>query len=360
MPDRIYNFSPGPATLPYEVLLQAAKDIINFHDKGIGLIEMSHRSKEFIQVVDECDALLRELMSIPANYKVLFLQGGASTQFAMVPMNLLGTGKKACYLNTGTWAKKAIKEAKLFGTVDVAYTSEDTNFDRVPSHGDYTVAADAEYLYFVSNNTIFGTQFQQMPETDKVMVCDMSSDILSRPIDVSRFGLIFAGAQKNMGPAGCTVVIIREDLLARTPENIPTMFRYKTHADKGSMFNTPPCFAIYTIGLVLKWLKKIGGLSVMEKINREKAALLYTAIDSSNFYKGHAQVASRSLMNITFNLPTPELEAKFVREATGVSLDGLKGHRSVGGCRASIYNAFPRDGVEKLVSFMQEFEKKNS
>ena len=360
MPERIYNFSPGPATLPYEVLLQAAKDIVNYQDTGIGLIEMSHRSREFIKVVDDCEALLRELMSIPDNFKVLFLQGGASTQFAMVPMNFLGPGKKACYLNTGTWAKKAIKEAKLFGTVDVAYSSEDTNFDRVPSPGDYTISAETEYLYFVSNNTIFGTQFQQMPETEKVMVCDMSSDILSRPIDVSRFGMIFAGAQKNMGPAGCTVVIIREDLLDRTPENIPTMFRYKTHADKGSMFNTPPCFAIYTIGLVLKWLKKTGGLAAIEKINREKAALLYKAIDNSNFYRGHAQVGSRSLMNITFNLPTPELETKFVQEATAASLDGLKGHRSVGGCRASIYNAFPLDGVENLLSFMQEFEKKNS
>ena len=359
MPDRIYNFSPGPATLPYEVLVQAAKDIVNFQDKGIGLIEMSHRSKEFIAVVDECEAMLRELLSIPQNYKVLFLQGGASTQFAMVPMNLLGPGKTACYLNTGTWAKKAIKEAKLFGNINVAFTSEHTNFDRVPSPGDYTIPAEAEYLYFVSNNTIFGTQFQIMPETDKVMVCDMSSDILSRPIDVSRFGLIFAGAQKNMGPAGCTVVIIHEDLLDRTPENIPTMFRYKTHADKGSMFNTPPCFAIYTIGLVLRWLKKIGGLTAIEKMNQDKAALLYQAIDASSFYKGHARKDSRSLMNITFNLPTPELESKFVREATAVSLDGLKGHRSVGGCRASIYNAFPRDGVEKLVHFMEEFAKQN-
>jgi len=359
MPDRIYNFSPGPATLPYEVLVQAAKDIVNFNNKGIGLIEMSHRSKEFIQVVDECEALLRELLSIPQNYKVLFLQGGASTQFAMVPMNLLGPGKSACYLNTGTWAKKAIKEAKFFGTVDVAYSSEETNFDRVPSTDDYSVPAAAEYLYFVSNNTIFGTQFQSMPETDRIMVCDMSSDILSRTIDVNRFGLIFAGAQKNMGPAGCTVVIIREDLLDRTPENIPTMFRYKTHADKGSMFNTPPCFAIYAIGLVLKWLKKIGGLPAIEKMNREKGALLYKAIDSNSFYRGHARKDSRSLMNVTFNLPDPELEAKFVKEATAAGLDGLKGHRSVGGCRASIYNAFPRDGVEKLVLFMEEFAKNN-
>ena len=359
MPDRIYNFSPGPATLPYEVLVQAAKDIVNFSDKGIGLIEMSHRSKEFIQVVDECEELLRELLTIPRNYKVLFLQGGASTQFAMVPMNLLEPGKTACYLNTGTWAQKAIKEANLFASVDVAYTSELTNFDRVPSSGDFTIPAEAEYLYFVSNNTIFGTQYKSMPETDKVMICDMSSDILSRPIDVSRFGLIFAGAQKNMGPAGCTVVIIREDLLDRAPETIPTMFRYKTHADKGSMFNTPPCFAIYAIGLVLKWLKKVGGLQTIEKVNEDKAALLYQAIDNSNFYKGHAQKNSRSLMNITFTLPTPDLETKFIRDATSIGLDGLKGHRSIGGCRASIYNAFPRDGVEKLVYFMEEFKKNN-
>ena len=360
MPDRIYNFSPGPATLPYEVLVQAAQDIVNFNDRGIGLIEMSHRSKEFIGVVDECEELLRELLSIPGNYKVLFLQGGASTQFATVPMNFLGPGKTASYLNTGTWAKKAIKEAGYFGSVDVAYTSENTNYDRVPSASDYSIPPEAEYLYFVSNNTIFGTQFHSLPETDKVLVCDMSSDILSRPIDVSRFGLIFAGAQKNMGPAGCTVVIIREDLLDRSPENIPTMFRYKTHADKGSMFNTPPCFAIYTIGLVLKWLKKIGGLAAIERMNQDKGALLYQAIDSSSFYKGHARKDSRSLMNITFNLPTPELEAKFVLEATAQSLDGLKGHRSVGGCRASIYNAFPREGVEKLVSFMGMFAENNA
>jgi phosphoserine aminotransferase len=359
MPDRIYNFSPGPATLPYEVLVQAAKDIVNFNDKGIGLIEMSHRSKEFIQVVDECESLLRELMAIPENYKVLFLQGGASTQFAMVPMNLLGPGKTAAYLNTGTWAGKAIKEARLFGTVDVAYSSEATNFDRVPAAADYTVPAAAEYLYYVSNNTIFGTQFHSIPDADKVMVCDMSSDILSHPVDVSRFGVIFAGAQKNMGPAGCTVVIIRNDLLDRADETIPTMFRYRTHADKGSMFNTPPCFAIYTIGLVLKWLKNIGGVTAIEKMNNDKAALLYRAIDTSSFYRGHARKNSRSRMNVTFNLPTPELEAEFVAEATSRGLDGLKGHRSVGGCRASIYNAFPYEGVEKLVQFMEEFEEMN-
>jgi len=360
MPDRIYNFSAGPATLPHEVLVQAAKDIVNFNDKGIGLIEMSHRSKEFIEVVDECESLLRELMSIPDNYKVLFLQGGASTQFAMVPMNLLQPGKSATYLNTGTWSKKAIKEAKLFGNVDVAYSSEDTLFDRVPLPDEYEATANAEYLYFVSNNTIYGTQFHQFPETDTDLVCDMSSDILARTVDVSRFGIIFAGAQKNMGPAGCTVVIIREDLLNNASDSIPTMFRYKTHAEKGSMFNTPPCFSIYTIGLVLKWLKNLGGLPSIEKMNLEKAELLYQAIDNSDFYTGHARFDSRSIMNVTFNLPTPELEAQFIQEAAAVSFDGLKGHRSVGGCRASIYNAFPREGVEKLVDFMVAFEKKNS
>lgn len=359
MPDRIYNFSAGPATLPYDVLVQAAKDIVNFNEKGIGLIEMSHRSKEFMGVVDECESLLRELMNIPDNYKVLFLQGGASSQFAMVPMNLLQQGQTATYLNTGTWSKKAIKEAKLFGNIDVAYSSEETVFDRVPHPDEYNAAPDAEYLYFVSNNTIYGTQFHQFPETDTDLVCDMSSDILSRSLDISRFGIIFAGAQKNMGPAGCTVVIIRNDLLNRTPENVPTMFRYKTHADKGSMFNTPPCFAIYTIGLVLKWLKELGGIPTIESMNRKKAELLYQAIDNSDFYKGHARFESRSIMNITFNLPTPELEAEFIKEASASSFDGLKGHRSVGGCRASIYNAFPHEGVEKLVDFMEKFEKKN-
>jgi len=359
MPDRIYNFSPGPATLPYEVLTQAARDVVNFNDKGIGLIEMSHRSKEFMAVADETEALLRELMEIPDNYKVLFLQGGASTQFAMVPMNLLGLGKKAVYLNTGTWSKKAIKEAKLFGDIDVAYSSEETTFDHVPAGGDYTVSPDAEYLYYVSNNTIYGTQFHTPPAAEATLICDMSSDILSKRIDVSRFGLIFAGAQKNMGPAGCAVVIIRDDLLDRAPDNVPTMFRYKTHADKGSMFNTPPCFAIYVIGLVLKWLKNLGGMPAIAEMNSAKAGLLYNAIDSMEFYRGHARTPSRSLMNVTFNLPTPELEQQFIQEATTIGLDGLKGHRSVGGCRASIYNAFPKEGVEKLVRFMEAFARQH-
>ncbi|MDH4331535.1 MAG: 3-phosphoserine/phosphohydroxythreonine transaminase [Desulfobulbaceae bacterium] len=360
MPERIYNFSAGPSTLPEEVLAQAAKDIVNFNNKGMGLIEMSHRSKDFIAVADETEANLRELMKIPANYKVLFLQGGASTQFAMIPMNLLGEGKTATYLNTGVWSKKAIKEAKLFGKVQVAYTSEESTFNHVPKDSDYTVDPASEYLYFVTNNTIYGTQFPTMPKCEKMLIADMSSDILSREFDITPFGIVYAGAQKNMGPAGVTVVIIREDLLDRAPENLPTMFKYKTHADNGSMFNTPPCFSIYVVGLVLKWLKKLGGVAAMEKINKEKAAILYNAIDSTDFYRGHAQPGSRSNMNITFNLPTPELEAQFIKEATALGLDGLKGHRSVGGCRASIYNAFPKAGVEALVAFMKEFEKKNS
>ncbi len=359
MPERIYNFSPGPATLPVEVLEQASEDIVNFRNKGIGLIELSHRSREFMEVAEEAGALIRELMSVPDNYRILFLQGGASTQFAMVPLNLLAPDRKGTYLNTGTWAKKAIKEAKNIANVQVAYSSEETSFDHVPSDTDYSVDDDSEYLYFVSNNTIYGTQFSKFPKSGKMLVSDMSSDILSRQFDISPFGLIFAGAQKNMGPAGVTVVIIRDDLLDRAPDNLPTMFRYRTHADKDSMFNTPPCFAIYVVGLVAKWLKKLGGVKKIEEINREKAAILYDFLDSTDFYRGHARKDSRSIMNVTFNLPTPELEARFIAEASARGLDGLKGHRSIGGCRASIYNAFPRQGVLELVDFMKEFEKRN-
>lgn len=359
MPERVFNFSPGPATLPYEVLQQAAKDVVNFQDTGIGLIEISHRSKEFLAVIQGAESLLRELMEIPDNYKVLFLQGGASSQFFMIPMNLLGQGKKATYLNTGTWSKKSIKEAKALGEIDVAYSSEESSFNHVPSPEDYTIADDSEYLYFVSNNTIYGTQFPEMPVSEKMLISDMSSDILSRPVDVSKFGLIFAGAQKNLGPAGVTIVIIREDLLEVVPDTLPTMLSYKTHADKDSMFNTPPTFPIYIVSQVLKWLKEKGGVTEMEKINREKAGLLYDMIDSTEYYRGHAEKNSRSNMNIAFNLPTPGLEQKFIAEAAEVGLNGLKGHRSIGGCRASIYNAFPREGVVKLVEFMQEFEANN-
>lgn len=359
MSERVSNFSAGPAVLPYEVLTQTAEDIINFQNSGIGLMEISHRSPEFQEVADNAEALLRELFHIPDNYKVLFLQGGASSQFFMAPMNLLQNGCKATYLNTGTWAKKAIKEAQLFGDIEVPFSSEDQSFNRVPKDHEYQVSPDSEYLYCVSNNTIYGTRFATFPETDKMLVCDMSSDMLSRPVDVSKFGLIFAGAQKNLGPAGVTIVIIREDLLDRCPENIPTMLKYKTHADKGSMFNTPPCVAIYVVSKVLQWLKDLGGLEAMQERNEEKASIIYSVIDSGAYYRGHAEKDSRSIMNVSFNLPTPELESQFIAEAAAIGLKGLKGHRSIGGCRASIYNAFEVDGVEKLADFMKRFAADN-
>ncbi|MDR3088877.1 MAG: 3-phosphoserine/phosphohydroxythreonine transaminase [Desulfobulbaceae bacterium] len=360
MPDRIYNFSAGPATLPYSVLQQTAKDVVNFQDSGMGIVEISHRSPWFAAVIAEAESLLRTLLAIPDNYKVLFLQGGASSQFFMVPMNLLSPGKKAAYLNTGVWSKKAIAEARLFGEVVVPYSSEAAGFKRVPTPDEYQVDPEAEYLYFVSNNTIYGTQYQEMPTAPMPLVADMSSDFLSRPVDVARFGLIFAGAQKNLGPAGVTVVIIREDLLDRAPATVPTMLRYKTHAEKGSMFNTPPCFAVYMVREVLKWLKALGGVQAMREINEGKAGLLYQAIDKTPFYRGHAEVGSRSRMNVTFNLPTAELEKKFALEAANAGMAGLKGHSSVGGCRASIYNAMPREGVEQLARFMRDFAARNA
>lgn len=357
MPERVYNFSAGPAVLPEPVLEQAARDIVNFQNTGMGLIEISHRSKEFTAVLDEAADLIKELLGLPEGYKVLFLQGGASSQFFMIPMNLLKKDQVASYLNTGVWSKKAIKEAKLFGNIEVPFSSEDRTFDRVPKPGEYTVNPKSEYLYFVSNNTIYGTRFPEMPRADVMLVSDMSSDIFSRPFDVRPFGLIYAGAQKNMGPAGVTVVIIREDLLERVDESVPTMLKYKTHAEGNSMFNTPPCFAVYCVGLVMRWLKEMGGVAAMEKINLKKAAMLYEAIDATDFYRGHAEKESRSIMNVTFNLPTKELEAEFIAQAAEKGFKGLKGHRSVGGCRASIYNAFPVEGAEKLAQFMADFAK---
>ncbi len=358
MTERVYNFNPGPSTLPYTALEEASQDILNYKGLGMGIMEVSHRSKEFMAVVEEAEADLRELLSIPQDYAVLFLQGGASMQFAMAPMNLIMPDKKGAYLNTGTWSKKAIKEAEIVARVQVAYSSEGSGFDHVPDDNDYEVDDDAEYLYFVSNNTIYGTQFHSFPDKDKMLISDMSSDILSRPIDIRRFGLIFAGAQKNMGPAGVTIVIIRKDLLDNAPPTLPTFFRYKTHAEKGSMFNTPPCFAIYCVGRVLKWIRQNGGVEAMERRNREKAGILYNILYKSGFYRPHARQSSRSFMNVTFNLPTSELEAMFIAEAAQNGLVGLKGHRSIGGIRASIYNAFPVEGVKRLVEFMAEFEKK--
>lgn len=322
-------------------------------------MEISHRSKEFSAYLLEVEANLRTLLGIADNYKVLFLQGGGSSQFFMVPMNLLGKGKKATYLNTGVWSKKALAEARLFGEVAVGFDSSAEGFHRIPRPDEFTVAEGSEYLYYTSNNTIYGSEYNYTPQTETMLVCDMSSDFLSRPVDVNRYGLIFAGAQKNLGPAGVTIVIIREDLLERTPASVPTMLRYKTHADKGSMFNTPPVVNIFVAGEVLKLLKKSGGLEAAHHRNKEKAALLYEVLDSGDYYRGYAEIESRSLMNVSFNLATPELESKFVAEALAAGMSGLKGHRDAGGCRASIYNAFPKEGVERLAEFMNDFAKKN-
>jgi phosphoserine aminotransferase len=362
MTDRVFNFSAGPATLPVSVLQQAQSEMLNYKGAGMSVMEMSHRSKAFESIIQQAEADLRSLLSIPENYKVLFLQGGASLQFAMVPMNLLPKGKSADYILTGSWGQGAFKEAKKFGAVREAATTANTNFNRLPGSEEIKLDAGAAYVHFTSNETIFGVEFDEEPATGDVpLVCDMSSDFISRPIDVSKYGLIYAGAQKNAGPAGVTMVIVREDLLERAPEGLPAMLDYRNMAKNGSMYNTPPCFAIYICGLVFKWaLNDIGGLEKMYALNSEKAKVLYDGIDSSDgYYRGHAEKDCRSLMNITFRLPSEELENKFIKEATAAGLDGLKGHRSVGGLRASIYNAFPKAGVEKLVEFMGEFQRKN-
>lgn len=360
MNKRIFNFSAGPATLPPAVLQQAQQDIINFRDSGMGIMEISHRSQLFITICNEIIDDIRQLLAIPAAYRILFLQGGASSQFFMVPANLLAKGRKATYLNTGIWSNKAIKEARLYGDISVGFTSEQQKFNRVPLPGEFSVAADAEYLYYTSNNTISGTQFHYTPKADIPLICDMSSDILSRPIEIERYGLIFAGAQKNIGTAGVTLVIIREDLLDKAPENLPTMLQYRTHANSDSLFNTPPTFAIYIMGEMLKWIKNQGGVAAIQQANQEKAALLYRAIDQSDsYYRGHADRDSRSQMNVSFTLANPELEQKFLQQALAAGFSGLKGHRLLGGCRASIYNAFAREGVEKLIAFMQQFQQAN-
>jgi phosphoserine aminotransferase len=362
MTERIFNFSAGPAVLPVSVLEQAQSEMLNYRGAGMSVMEMSHRSKAFESIIQMAEADLRRLLNIPENYKVLFLQGGASLQFAMVPMNLLPEGKSADYILTGSWGQGAIKEAKKLGAVREAATTADTNFNRLPKPEEVKFDPNAAYVHFTSNETIFGVEFEEEPSVGDVpLVCDMSSDFISKPIDVSKYGLIYAGAQKNAGPAGATIVIVREDLLERVPEGLPAMLDYKNLAKNGSMYNTPPCFAIYICGLVFKWLlDDIGGLEKIHALNKEKAKVLYDAIDSSDgYYRGHAEKDCRSLMNVTFRLPSEELENKFVKEATAAGLDGLKGHRSVGGLRASIYNAFPKAGVERLVEFMNEFQKNN-
>jgi phosphoserine aminotransferase len=362
MTDRIFNFSAGPGTLPLSVLESAQRDLLNYQGAGMSVLEMSHRSAPFEKIIHEAEADLRTLLSIPSNYKVIFMQGGASLQFSAVPMNLLPKGSSADYILTGVWSQSAVKEAKKFGEVRVAATTEDSNFNRIPSPDELQLDPGAAYVHFTSNNTIYGTQWRSEPEVGgATLICDASSDFLSRPLDVSKYGLIYAGAQKNAGPAGVTIVIVREDLLERTPKGIPALLDYRLLAEKESMYNTPPCFAIYIAGLVFKWLKDdIGGLEKIEAMNKDKAELLYRAIDEEpDFYRGHAEPGSRSRMNVTFRLPNEELEKQFAKESTAAGLDGLKGHRSVGGLRASIYNAFPRSGVAALVDFMHAFAKKN-
>ncbi|HVT49454.1 MAG TPA: 3-phosphoserine/phosphohydroxythreonine transaminase [Vicinamibacterales bacterium] len=357
---RVYNFSAGPAVLPLSVLEEAQRDLVALPGVGMSVLEISHRSKTFDAIIQAAEADLRTLGSIPANYKVLFLQGGASLQFAMVPMNLLTSGAVADYILTGSWSKKALKEAKLIGATHVAASTEEGGFKRVPAANEIKLTPGAAYVHMTSNNTIAGTEWHHVPETTGApLVCDASSDIFSRPIDISKFGLVYAGAQKNLGPSGVTVVIIREDLLARSSDTLPAMLNYKTQADAGSMYNTPPVFGIYTLGLVLKWLVGQGGLTAIAKVNERKAKVLYDELDRTPYWRPHAEKDSRSLMNVTFRLPSEDLEKQFIKDAAAAGFDGLKGHRSVGGLRASIYNAFPEEGVKALVEFMREFEKKN-
>ncbi|HPX50487.1 MAG TPA: 3-phosphoserine/phosphohydroxythreonine transaminase [Deltaproteobacteria bacterium] len=354
----VFNFNPGPAVLPEPVLESTSKAVLNFANTGMSIMEVSHRSKEFDALLVETESLVAEVMGIPENYKVLFLQGGASLQFSMVPMNLLVDGKTADYIDTGSWSSKAIKEAQKVGKVNIAASTKGDKYTRIPAPSELKLTPDAVYCHITSNNTIYGSQWQTFPDTGSVpLVADMSSDILSRTFDVSKFGIIYAGAQKNMGPAGVTVVIIRKDLAENAPPNLPTMLQYSTHIENSSTFNTCPVMAIFVVHEVMKWLKEMGGVPEMEKVNNKKAALIYDILDNSSFYRGTVQKDSRSRMNIPFRLPTEDLEAEFLSQANKNNLKGLKGHRSVGGMRASIYNAMPIEGVQKLVDFMADFEK---
>ncbi len=360
MTERIFNFSAGPAVLPVPVLEEAQRDMVSLPGVGMSVMEISHRSKTFDDIINRTEASLRDLLKIPSNYHILFLQGGASLQFSMVPMNFLTADGSADYVITGSWGKKALKEAKKLSAVNVAATMADGGFTRVPSRDEMSLSPHAAYVHITSNETIEGVQWKREPNVGEVpLVVDSSSDILSRELDINKYGVIYAGAQKNMGPSGVTLVILRDDLLQRIPENLPTMLDYRIHVENKSLYNTPNTWGIYIMDLVCKWLQDQGGLAGMERLNDEKAQLLYEAIDATDFYRGHADVDCRSTMNVTFRLPAEELDKKFVAEATAQGLDGLKGHRSVGGIRASIYNAFPRAGVDALVSFMKDFERRN-
>lgn len=358
--NRVYNFSAGPSMLPVEVLEKVQKDLLNYEGSGQSVMEMSHRSKEYQKIIDDAEADLRELMHIPDNYKVLFVQGGGTLQFAMVPINLLRNSKKADYVLTGTWAKKAYKEACKYGDIRVIASSEDDKFTWVPKITKEDVREDADYAYITTNNTIYGTKYNYIPETGNVpLVADMSSNILSEEIDVSRFGMIWAGAQKNVGPAGVTIVIVREELIGFAGAEVPTYLDYKIHADNGSMYNTPPCFSIYVAGEVFKYLKSIGGIAEMERRNREKAQMLYDFIDSSRLFSCPVAKEDRSLMNVVFVTGDAELDKKFIALAKENGMINLSGHRSIGGMRASIYNAMPKEGVAALVDFMRKFEEEN-
>ncbi len=358
---KVYNFSAGPAMLPKEVMEQAQDEFCNFNNCGCGIMELTHRGKEFEAVIGAAEHNVRDLLNISDEYAVLFLQGGASMQFAMVPMNLMLPGGFAEYADTGMWSAKAIKEAKAFGEVKTICSSKATNYDRIPDIRHWKPTPGSSYLHITSNNTIFGTQYHDFPPTLEgvPMIADMSSDIMSKPFDINQFGLIYAGAQKNLGPSGVTLVVMRKELAKRTPANVPTMLRYSTHIDEDSMFNTPPTFSVYMLKLVTDWLKNLGGLEKIEQINNSKSQALYELIDKGGFYTSPVQPDSRSKMNVVFRLPSEELEEKFIKEAKALGMIGLKGHRSVGGMRASIYNAMPLAGVEALVDFMLEFERKN-
>lgn len=359
---RVHNFNPGPAVLPLPVLKQAQEEMLDYKGTGMSVMEISHRSKEFESLIREAEADLQEILNIPPHYKVLFLQGGASLQFTMVPMNLRPAGASADYIVTGAWGKKASDEARKLGQVHTAADLKDSNYDHLPTQDELQLDPKAAYLHFTSNETIHGVEFinEPVPPAGVPLVCDASSDFVSQPIDVSKYALIYAGAQKNVGPAGVVITIVREDLLEKVPANLPVMLDYKTLAADGSLYNTPPCFSVYIVGLVLKWIKSIGGVTEISRRNKAKARLIYKVIDESGgFYRGHARLDSRSLMNVTFRLLTEALEDQFAAEARGRNMIGLKGHRSVGGLRASLYNSLPIEDAEALANFMKEFQQKN-
>ncbi len=358
---RIWNFGAGPATLPVPVLEKARSEMLNYAGSGMSVMELSHRSKTYEAIQNGAKELVVELLGVPQGYKVLFLQGGASHQFAMIPMNLLPSGKSADYILTGYWSQKALKEAKAIGTAKVAGSTETLNFKRIPEQNELQLDAGAAYCHLTSNNTIFGTQWKVFPNTGSVpLIADMSSDILSRKVDVGQFAMIYAGAQKNLGPAGVTLVIMREELIAKGRADLPVILKYSTHAENDSLYNTPPCYAIYVVKLVLEWVKGLGGLGAVEKRNEEKGKMLYGTIDGlKEYYKGTVDPKSRSLMNVTFRLPSEDLENKFIAEAKAAGFEGLKGHRSVGGIRVSMYNALEPEGIKALTDFMKEFARKN-